>query len=224
MNEVKRISTIDYIYEKLIKDIIEMTFKPNEHLVEANLAKRLEVSRTPLRQALYRLELEGLVTKNPNGRITVSPVSIQEAEEIFLVREIIEGLIVREATTKIFQSSECESIINSLEDITHLMRKSAESNRYKSVVSYGSEFHGLLAKHSENTTAVNILEQLNNRISRYRRLGAYIDPDYPSIIPVNEHENILKHIIKQDAVAAENAMRDHIRRSLKNTISAISYI
>ncbi len=224
MSEVKRVSTIDYIYEKLNKGIIELTYEPNEHLVEANLANELKVSRTPLRQALYRLELEGLVIKNPNGRITVSPVSIQEAKEIFLVREVIEGLIAREATINISHSADCDSITNNLEDITFLMRKSAENNRYKSVVSYGSDFHGLIAKHSLNTTAVNMLEQLNNRISRYRRLGAYIDPEYPPIIPVTEHEAVLQHIVNQDAHAAEIAMRAHIQRSLKNTISAISYL
>lgn len=224
MKSIKRLSTNDYIYEKLKQGITELTYEPNEHLVEVALAKEYGVSRTPLRQALYRLELEGLVIKKPTGRINVSPMSVQEAKEIFQVREVIEGLIAREATINISNSDESEAILNKLQDIIYLMRKSAETKRQIDVVSYGSDFHKLLEKYSNNVTAGIMLNQINNRVARYRRLGAYKDPKYPSLAPVEEHEEILKHIINKDELEAEKAMRNHIKRSLKNTISAISYL
>ncbi|MEI3606472.1 GntR family transcriptional regulator [Pseudogracilibacillus sp. SE30717A] len=223
-NENKRLSTIDIIYETIKQNIIELKFEPNQHLVESTLATKLGVSRTPLRHALYRLELEGLLIKRSNGRIIVSPMSIQEAKELFLVREVIEGLIAREATLNIASSEDFSSIINRLEDIVFLMRKSAETNRQEDVVSYGSNFHNKLKKYSNNITAVNMLEQINNRVARYRRLGAYKDPKYASIIPVEEHEEVLKHIKSKDEASAETAMRNHIVRSLKSTIAAISYL
>src|SRR5690625_4542360 len=100
----KRVSTIELVYQKLKKNIIELTYDPDQQLVEASLAEEYEVSRTPLRHALYRLELEGLLIKHPNGRITVAPMSIEESREIFLVREVMEGLIAREATINIAAS------------------------------------------------------------------------------------------------------------------------
>ena len=221
---IRSISTKDYVYEKLKQGIIELAYEPNEHLVEITLAKELGVSRTPLRQALYRLELEGLVIKKPTGRINVSPMSVQEAKEIFQVREVIEGLIAREATINISNSDEYEAIINKMQDIIYLMRKAAESKRQIDVVSYGSDFHKLLEQYGENVTAGNMLKQINNRVARYRRLGAYKDPKYPSIVPVKEHEEILRSVINKDELAAEKAMRHHIKRSLQNTVSAISYL
>lgn len=220
----RRLSTIDIIYDKIKQRIIELDYDPNEQLVETNLASEFEVSRTPLRHALYRLELEGLIIKHANGRIAVAPMSIEESKEVFLVREVIEGLIAREATVHIAAADDHDSIIHRLEDITFLMRKAAETNRHQDVVSYGSDFHEILESYSNNATAVNMLEQLNNRIARYRRLGAYKDPGYPSIVPVREHEKVLACIKNKDENGAEAAMRVHIQRSLKTTISAISYL
>ncbi|WP_339182053.1 GntR family transcriptional regulator [Oceanobacillus sp. FSL W7-1293] len=224
MDKTKRLSTTDYIYEQIKKDIIEFTYEPNGRLVEDSLAKKMEISRTPLRQALYRLELEGLIIKKANGRMAVAPMSMKEAKELFMVREVMEGLIAREATLNIAQSNDFDGIINKFEDITFLMRNSAENERKMDVVSYGSDFHSLLGEYSNNATAVNLLEQINNRVSRYRRLGVYKDPEYPRTLPVEEHEEVLKHMKAKSEHAAEAAMRAHIKRSLKNTIHGLSYL
>lgn len=220
----KRLSTIDIIYEDIKKKILELTYSPEKDLVESSLAEELGVSRTPLRQALYRLELEGLIEKKINGRMCVTSLSAQEAKELYLVREVIEGLIAREATLNVAQSDKFNKIIKGFEDVMFYMRASAETNRQADIVRYGSDFHTLLGEYSRNTTAVNMLKQINDRVSRYRRLGAYKDPTYPSIAPVEEHEEILNFIKLKDADSAEKAMRSHIVRSLKNTIAAFSYL
>src|SRR5699024_3665976 len=214
---------VDVIYGKLKNDIIELVYKPDEHLVESALAEELGVSRTPLRQALYRLELEGLIIKKLNGRMNVGNVSIKEATELFLVREVIEGLIAREASLKIAQDKDFHLIIDKLENIMYYMHVSAEANRRTEVVKYGSRFHSFLESYSNNVTASNILNQINVRVSRYRRLGAYRDPSYSFLAPVEEHEEILKHLKEKDGMSAEIAMRNHIKRSLKSTIAALAY-
>ena len=176
VNDNRRTTTIDTIYEKIKKKIVELVYEPDQHLVEESLSSEFGVSRTPLRHALYRLELEGFVVKKTTGRIHVSSMSIKEAEEIFLVRELLEGLVAKQATLNISNNLSRESILSRLEDVTFLMRKSAETNRQVDVVRYGNEFHNLLQHYSDNETAVNMLEQINIRISRYRRIGAYKDP------------------------------------------------
>lgn len=220
----KRHSTSDAIYEMIKTKIVELEYEPNQHLVEETLSTELGVSRTPLRQALFRLEIEGLLVKKTTGRIYVSPISIQEAEEIFLIRELMEGLVARQATININVHIRRETIISRLEDITLLMRNSAETNRQVDVVSYGSEFHQVLQTYSNNKTAVEMLSLLNIRLARYRRLGAYKDPQYTSLVPVHEHEEILNHLKNNDFLAAEESMRNHIRRSLKSTITALSIL
>lgn len=220
----KKNSTIDTVYEAIKEKIIEMAYEPNEHLIEEVLSTEFEVSRTPLRQALYRLELEGLVYKKTTGRIHVAALSSKEAEEIFYVREILEGLIARLATIHIAADASKEEILHQLQDIMLLMRNAAESGRQADVVRYGNEFHNILETHSENQTAVHMLRQIKSRLARYRRVGVYKDPDYPATKPVDEHEEILQLVVAGDAEGAEVAMRAHIMRSLQNTIQALSYL
>lgn len=215
-----RQTTSDTVYEFLKKKIIELEYEPDEHLVEEALTAQLGVSRTPLRQAMYRLELEGLLVKKPNGRIHVASISIKEAKEVFLVREVLEGLIAREATRNIAD----DEVYQRLGDTLLLMRNAAENNRQADVVRYGSEFHQILQEKSDNQTAVLLLEQMTNRISRYRRLGAYKDPNYPSLSPVQEHELIYQYIQSKDEIKAEEAMRAHIKRSYESTVSALKII
>ncbi|GAA0355658.1 GntR family transcriptional regulator [Bacillus horti] len=215
-----RQTTSDTVYEYIKKRIIELEYEPDEHLVEESLTAQLGVSRTPLRQALYRLELEGLLVKKSNGRIYVAPISIKEAKEIFRVREVLEGLTAREATL----NTKDELVFQRLEDTLYLMRNAAENNRQIDVVHYGSEFHQQLQQQSDNVTAAILLDQIMARISRYRRLGAYRDPNYSSLLPVQEHEEILGYMKRQDVDMAEKAMRSHIKRSYESTVAALKVI
>jgi DNA-binding GntR family transcriptional regulator len=207
--ETKRRKTSDYIYAEIKRRIIELEYEPNEHLSEEFLAKAFDVSRTPLREALYRLGMERLVVKQSTGRIVVTRLTISEAEEIYQVREVLEGLVAREAALKM-----TPVLLTRLEETMHLMEAAADSSRYTDVIRYGSEFHQVLYEPSGNETAIHFLDQLRSRIERYRRIGGYKHPDYTAKFPVDEHRHILSLIQNKDADGTEQAMRMHIRRSL----------
>ncbi|MEX2416419.1 MAG: GntR family transcriptional regulator [Paenibacillaceae bacterium] len=202
----------DLIYNDMKKKIIELEYPPEKSIGEEMLTADLNVSRTPLRQALFRLELEGLVIRQTNGRMHIAPVSIKEAEEIFKVREVLEGLIAREATHHITK----EQLLR-LEDLLELMNRAAQDNRIIDTIHYGSEFHHILHEPGNNPTAVQILSQLRSRLERYRRLGGYKNPHYSPLLPVQEHRDIYEAIKSGYATVAEEAMRAHIRRSLHVT-------
>lgn len=206
----KRKSTADLAYEQLKNGIIELTYPPSEQLREEQLSKDLQISRTPLRQALYRLELEGLVVKQPNGRMIVAPITLQEAREVFQVRELLESLIAREASENM-----TEEHLYRLEDIVELMRRAVKTKRSDEVVKHGQHFHHVLQTLSPNETNKRFLQQLQNKIDRYRRISGYKNPDYPLQMPVDEHEGILQLLKeKKSGAEVEEAMRAHIRRSL----------
>ena len=204
----KRLSASDVAYQELKRAITEWEHAPGVQLIEENLSKELEVSRTPLRQALYRLELEGLIIRQPNGRIHVAPITVEEVEEIYKVREVLEGLLAREATSRITVEH-----LRRLEDILEMMRRSAEQHRNEDTVKYGSNFHQLLHELSGNHTARRFLEQLNSRIERYRRIGGYKNPGYVPMRPVEEHQQILDALSHGDPDEVEAAMRKHVRHS-----------
>ncbi|MCZ2257601.1 GntR family transcriptional regulator [Sporosarcina sp. G11-34] len=212
MNELpqtKRMSSSDIAYNELKQKIIELQYEPDSQLVEEELSTALNVSRTPLRQALYRLELEGLIVKQANGRMRVAPVSLMEVEEVYKVREVLEGLLAREATIHMTDEK-----IQQLEDVLVLMKLSAEQNRVKHTVRYSIEFHSVLYSLSTNQTVKRLMEQLNGSIERYRRISGYKNPEFKPIVPVQEHQEIFKLIQDGDPEKVEEEVRKHTIRKL----------
>ncbi|SDI99224.1 GntR family transcriptional regulator [Natribacillus halophilus] len=209
MND-KRMSAADLAYEQLKAGMIEWTYPPSSSLREEQLSKDLEISRTPLRQALYRLELEGFVVKQPNGRMMVAPITLQEAREVFQVRELLESLVAREAAENM-----TEEHLYRLEDVVELMRRAVNTNRSDEIVKHGEHFHHILHSLSTNDTNKRFLQQLQNKIDRYRRISGYKNPGYSLQTPLDEHEGILQ-LLKAGKTGkeVEEAMRAHIRRSL----------
>ena len=207
----KRLSAADFAYEQIKEGIIELEYLPSAHLLEDQLSKELSISRTPLRQALYRLELEGLVYKETNGRMFVAPVTLEEAREVFAVRELIESLVAREAAAAMTLDD-----LYRLEDTVALMHRAAESKRREEFVRHSTHFHRIIQSLSTNDTAKRFLDQLHNKIERYRRISGYKNPDYPLLTPLEEHQEILA-LFKQKNTEekVEQAMRAHIRRSLR---------
>jgi DNA-binding GntR family transcriptional regulator len=212
MASEKRTKTSDLIYEEIKRRIIEFEYEPNEHLSEEHLAESLQVSRTPLREALFRLQLEHLVTKQSTGRIVVSRLTISEAEELYQVREFLQALVAREAALNM-----TAPLLAKLDDKMAQMRQSAADGQYAEMVANGRDFHKLLYEAVPNGTVIRFLEQLRNRIDRYRRIGGYKYPNYSPQLPIEEHQHILECIRRGDADGAEAAMRLHIRNSLERT-------
>ncbi|MDF2715094.1 MAG: transcriptional regulator [Paenibacillus sp.] len=210
MEQVKRKKASDAIYKEIKRKIIEFEYEPNEHLSEELLAKSLEVSRTPLREAFHRLELENLVTKLPTGRMVVARLTIAEAQELFQVRIALEGLLTRHATLNMN-----DAVLDRLEQVMKDMEAAADAHRHADVVRYGSDFHRLLYESSQNRTAIGFLDQLRSRLERYRRIGGYKHPHYAANLPVEEHRDILARVEAGDAEGAERAMVAHVSRSLE---------
>lgn len=207
--KMKRLSTGDIAYQEIKKKIITLAFEPDCILIEEELSAHLSVSRTPLRQALYRLELEGLIVKQSNGRMRVASITIEEIEEVYHTREVLEGLMAREATINIDEEG-----LQKLEDLLVLMKFAAEQNRIEHTVAHGSEFHAVLYSFSSNKTVKRLMQQLNGQIERYRRLSGYMNPQYSPLAPVKEHEKIFELVKKGNPYEVENEIRQHISRNL----------
>lgn len=208
---VSRVSAKDIVYTKLKKGIISCEFKPGQAIIEDDLASELEVSRTPLREALQRLEIEELVIRQQNGRLKVAPVSVKEVKELFLVRSMLEGIVVLEAIENI-----TEKEIQHLSYLVIMVKNSGETN-FEDVDHFGSQFHTALYHLCHNNTAVKILMQLNDRIARYKRLAYFVDTKKTS----EEHEIILDYIIKKDKLNAEIAIKNHVLDSMEQAIKAV---
>lgn len=213
INRQSRMVTKDFAYFEIKKKIINGELTPDQDVVEENLAIELGVSRTPLREALHRLEYEELVVRKTNGRLKVASISVKEAEEIFIVRSLLEGVVAKDSARNASKKD-----IDHLKDIVKMIEKAINEGRDGDLVYYGTQFHSYLYSISGNQTVIKILNMLNGHISRYRRLGLI---ENRVVHNEEDHGRILKYIINRDADGAEMAMRNHIQGSLTTAIEKI---
>ncbi|WP_445487820.1 GntR family transcriptional regulator [Niallia sp. 03133] len=199
--------TKDHAYSVLKQKIIDGRLKPDEIVREEQLASMLEISRTPLREAIQRLELEDFLIRQTNGRLKVASVNKKEMEEIFLIRSMLEGSIAKSAALL----ASDQDIIN----LTNLLKKLKTSFQQRSnqeFVSYGFEFHDYLGKISGLATFEKILYMLRDHSLRYCRIVS-ANGDWDAKAD-EEHSLILQKIMERNPEAAEKAMKDHILSSL----------
>lgn len=204
----------DNTYYALKQKIIDSELKPNQPVHEEHLAALLGISRTPLREAVQRLENEDFLVRQPNGRLRVASVTLKEVEEIFHIRSMLEGYMARSAA----KHATDQDIVN-LTTIVKKMKQSFQLGDNQNFVSYGFEFHDYLSQISELTTFERVLNQLRDHSLRYCRfVSAHGDWNTQAD---EEHELILQMITEHNEDGAELAMRDHILSSLSTALEHI---
>lgn len=215
MNDnLSRISAKDIAYEQVKEKIIKCSLEPGVPIVKEKLGKELEVSRTPLREALQKLEIEELVIRNSNGTFSVAPISIKEAKELFIMRSKLEAILVGDAIDNL-----TEEDIEYLTYLSEMLKTTSKLGNYMNTENFGGKFHEAIYSISRNTTVVKIIYQLNDRINRYRHLA------HKHVIGIkgssNEHEIILNYIKNKDKVNAELEIENHVLSAMKITIQAV---
>lgn len=209
-----RVSTKDIAYKELREKIIKCILEPGQPIVEDELAKELQISRTPLREALQILELEGLVSRGINGRMNVAPISIEEVKEIFIIRSNLEGIVIGNAIDHITQKE-----IDHLTYLVEILKMTTSLGDYERIDDFGRQFHEYIYTVSRNNIAVKFLSQLNSLINRYRRLAHQCIIETKN--SVDEHEMILNYIIKKDKVNAVAEVKKHILGSMNQAIKTV---
>lgn len=212
----RRPSAMEHAYNELKTQIIDGTLLPNQSIVEQSVSKELEVSRTPLREAIQRLELEALLTRKSNGRLKVAPLSIKEVEEVFQVRSKLETIAVEDAMNNMTDED--------MEQLTHLsfmINQMHQQKIMKEVIRYGEKFHHYIYELSGNKTVIKLLSQLKDHIARYRQLTP-MNESGESCESINEHQLILRYMIDGDVERASSTMEKHITRSMYSVMERIS--
>lgn len=207
----------DNAYIELKQKIMYGDLEPDQIVREEHLATSLGISRTPLREAIQRLELEEFLVRQPNGRLKVASVSKKEVEEIFQVRSMLEGFIAKHAAINANDEDICRLTI-----ILENLKQSYKLGSSQDFVSYGFEFHDYISEISGLKTCVKILDMVRDHairyclwVSRYGEWNTKAD---------EEHDLILQNIAKKNADGAEIAMREHILSSLSTAIQRLEEI
>jgi len=203
MPEETRQGLTKKIYDEIKKRIINNDFRPGMHLKEVWLAERLQASRTPVREALRQMEIDGLVIKEPNKGFSVGQMSLEEFYEICVVREKLEGHAAKVASQRI-SPKEMQSLNRIHESYKLFFQKEVPLpmlNRFD------DQLHRLILQACGNGTIQRILLGLQDKIWQIRRRAR--PPRLQK--SVKEHLRIIETIKNRDGYRAEKAMIAHLR-------------
>lgn len=203
-------------YETIRDAILNGRYQPGQRLVTEELAKELGVSRMPVREALQRLEVAGLVTITPHKGAVVSELSEAEIAEIYHIRAVLDGLAARLATPRLTQDNHAK--LNALLDE---MERAVQAHDLKTVLAVNREFHVVIWKAARAPRLQELLENLYDTSQRFRNISVLIPGRLDQI--TQEHRLIAEALARGDAAAAERHANEHhegTARRLLNSIEA----
>ena len=204
----------EVVCESLREAIRKGILKPGERIMEIQLAEELGVSRTPVREAIRKLELEGYVVMMPRRGTYVANMSIRDINEIFEIRTALESLSNGLAAEHITD-----------EELEHLQRLLViiggyikEGNMEK-IVETDIEFHDLMYHAARNQRLVGIISNLRDQLTRFRTLSM----SYPGRLEatLDEHKAIVEAIANGDRKLASKAAEKHMENSEKTLLKAM---
>jgi DNA-binding GntR family transcriptional regulator len=192
------------IYQKLKKAIISGELNPGEKLSEVSLAKSLDTSRTPIREAFRQLEAEGYISLVSNKGAYVSKLPLEEIAEVYNLLGLLEGYAAELAAQEITAAE-----LDNLKRLQWKLRGYAEKKNFREYTEKNDEFHRMISLFSANQMLVKTISELRTRIYRYR-LNNIIIPGYMGHY-VSDHEKIIEALGQRDALKARKHMKTHIQ-------------
>ncbi|WKA58389.1 GntR family transcriptional regulator [Planococcus shenhongbingii] len=211
ITEVKKNSVYDYLYNAIRTGDI----KPGQTLTERELAEKIGVSRTPVREAIRKLEEQGLVTHVPHKGVKVATLTMEKVAQLYEVREVLEGLAAR--TLSQIQTPE---IIDELNSYVAKAEKEAAANNIKELADINSEFHLALTRLSENFYLEAIMTMLQTQIGLM--MSTSLSQAGRPLRNVEEHKMMISAIQSGDGDVAESMARFHVRKAKENAFKKIA--
>ena len=197
------------IFNRIRDDILSGNYAPGEELKEATLGKQLGVSRTPVREALRQLDLEGLVEIAPNRGAKVIGISRKDVEDIYHMRARLEGLAARKAAEQIKEEELAE-----LEEVILLSEFHVKKPESKQMVRLDGRFHEIMYRASGSRMLEHVLTDFLHYVKMARSHS--VKTEHRAQESVKEHKRILEAIRQRDGDLAEQLANEHIQHVIEN--------
>lgn len=204
----------DVVFNTLRQAILTGELKPGERLMEIHLANKLGVSRTPIREAIRKLELEGLVTMIPRRGAEVAQITEKSMNDVLEVRRALDSLCVELACERITQE-DTERLGLACEAFEAAVR----TGDIKKIARADVELHDIIVQATGNQRLVQLINNLSEQMYRYR--FEYIKDSTQHQRLIDEHRMIYESIVKKDKEAASQAAHVHIDNQKKAIIAQI---
>lgn len=204
----------EVVCETLRDAIRKGVLKPGERLMEIQLAEELGVSRTPVREAIRKLELEGYVIMMPRRGTYVANLSIRDVNEVFEIRTSLDSLASGLAAERITDEE-----LERLQRLLVLIGEYIETNDMEKIVETDTEFHDLLYQASRNTRLVGIIFNLREQLTRFRTTSM----GFPGRLAatLEEHRRIVEAIAQGDVKEAQAAAEYHMEKSEQTLLASM---
>lgn len=215
MREFKTVSLADQVFEKLENDIITGVYPRGEILTELKLVEQLGVSRTPIREALRRLEQERLIKESGKGSVVMG-ITLDDLMDIMDIRQNVEGLATFYATQNITTEG-----LQELNHIVQLQEYYSSLGDLEHVRQLDDRFHDTIYELSGRTVIRDTLTPLHRKTMRYRKLS--IEDEERLALSIQEHKAIYEAIAAGAAQTAGELTGQHIRNAKDNMIARLDY-
>lgn len=204
----------DVVFNTLRQAILKGELKPGERLMEIQLAQRLGVSRTPVREAIRKLELEGLVLMIPRKGAEVAEITIQDLEDVLEVRAALEELAVKDACDHITPEQ-----LEELREANEEFEKVLQGNDLIAYVHADMHFHEIIYDATNNKRLLQILNNLREQMYRYRM--EYMKDKRTHQRLLKEHAAIGQALRDHDKQKAGEAICIHIQNQKESIINSL---
>jgi DNA-binding GntR family transcriptional regulator len=199
------------IYGHLREQLLNGEILPHQHLVETKIAQDIGTSRTPIREALHSLELEGLIESIPRVGYVVKPINEDEVEEICEIRAAIEGVGARWAMEKAPQK-----LIEDLRKNILISEEKVVQGDPKAFVELDAQFHEIIAKLSGSKRLQELGQTLRRHMLRYRIQSIYLIENV--LRAIEGHKGILEAIERGNLEEVSGAIKNHLEQSKKDIL------
>ena len=193
----------DVVFNTLRQAIITGEFAPGERLMEIALANRLGVSRTPVREAIRKLELEGLVVMIPRKGAEVAKITEKDLRDVLEVRSSLEELAAELAAERMN-----DEVKEKLEKALKEFEEAIESDDNAAIADSDVDFHDVIFEATGNARLIQIINNLREQMYRYR-LEYVKDTEYHTVL-LNEHRELAKAMVEGRKEDARKIMKRHI--------------
>lgn len=211
----ERMPLWERVYRRLRRAIQRGELSPGARLIEERLAESLGVSRTPVREALYRLEREGLVVKIPHRGIVVREHDPQELREVLELRALLEGYAAYLATKRRDQE-----LFDELEGILKASEEALERGDIDRLIGLNTEFHETLYRRCGNRRLFDLIKELRDQFHRFRVWVLRL-PGMPNQ-SIRDHHRMIELMRRGEAEAVEELVRRHISKGKERLLEDLT--
>jgi DNA-binding GntR family transcriptional regulator len=199
------------VYEDLRLKITQEKLVPGQWLIERELCETYKISRTPMREILWKLTVDGFLEQEANRGFVVRRLGLEQIFEIFQTREAIEGMAARLACLK-----GGEAFRSTLREIKKKIAKTNIESDPAAGIALGRELHRAIMETAQN----RIMADINKRLANMTVLTANITKRSPAIekASAEAHLNIINAVLEQDQEKAEKMMREHLRETCQHLV------